>query len=43
MEEALAIIDAAIPGFTGRSMADTSEIIDVLLDLRQAIAKEEAE
>lgn len=33
-EEAIALIDEKIPHFSTRKLAETSEVIDMLLDLR---------
>lgn len=39
--EAIARIKVAIPDFSGRKLCDTSEVVDVLLDLMQMLSERE--
>lgn len=42
-EEAIALIDKKIPQFSTRKLAETSEVIDLLLDLRGHFSPVEAD
>lgn len=36
-ENALSKVEASLPDFSGRTLVDSSEIVDLLLDLRQLL------